>query len=399
LIAEIVTIGTELLLGEIVDSNAAHIARELALVGIDHYITTTVGDNEARITRILRQALARSDVVITTGGLGPTVDDVTREAAARATGRVLGTRPELLEQIEAFFRGRGYPMTENNRRQACLPQGAIAIENPVGTAPSFIVEVGEKVLVCLPGVPHEMEYLLRARVLPYLSQRMGAGAVILGRWVHTVAIGESTVGQAIDDLMQSSNPTVGTRAHPGQTDVCITAKADTEQQARQLLDEMEKKVRDRLGAVVYGTDGQTLPQVVVDRLLAQRHTLALAETNTGGRVARDLLATPGGREAVVGVRVALDSEMLAQQMGLSTEGGPEALAETVASALRACYDTHLSLAMIEASEEGATSYIALASAQGVKTRTWPSRGHLEYANERSAHYALDLVRRWLMANA
>jgi nicotinamide-nucleotide amidase len=128
LIAEIVTIGTELLLGEIVDSNAAHIARELALIGIDHFITTTVGDNEARIVTILVQALSRSDVVITTGGLGPTVDDVTREAAARATGRALVFRPELLQQIESFFLGRGYTMTENNRRQACIPEDAIAIE-------------------------------------------------------------------------------------------------------------------------------------------------------------------------------------------------------------------------------------------------------------------------------
>ncbi len=399
MIAEIVTIGTELLLGEIVDSNAAHIAKELALIGIDHYITTTVGDNEARITNILQQALARSDVVITTGGLGPTVDDVTREAAARATGRTLVLRPELLEQIEAFFSSRGYTMTESNRRQARVPDGAIAIENPVGTAPSFIVEVGNKALICLPGVPREMEYLLRERVLPYLGERVGAGAVILGRWVHTVAIGESAVGEAIGDLMLSSNPTVGTRAHPGQTDVCITAKADTEDEARQLLDEMEQQLHERLGDVVYGTDAETLAQVVVEALLASGQTLALAETKTGGRIARSLLTIPRGKQVVTGVRVALDGQMLARQMGLSDEAAGEALAQAIASELRAAYSADLSLAIIEAADEGAPSHVALASADGVQTRMWPSRSHSEYAIERSAHYALDMVRRWLVSKA
>jgi nicotinamide-nucleotide amidase len=244
-----------------------------------------------------------------------------------------------------------------------------------------------------------MEYLLRESVLPYLSKRMGAGAVILGRWVHTVAIGESSVDEAIGDLMQSRNPTVGTRAHPGQTDVCITAKANTEERARQLLDEMEQRLRDRLGVVVYGTDGQTLAQVVVEALLARGQSLALAETNTGGRVARDLLAVPGGKQVVTGVRVALDGEMLTRQMGLSTEAAGEALAQAIACALRTACSVDLSLAIIEAEDEGAPSDVALATANGVKTRTWPSRGYSEYAIERSVHYALDMVRRWLMANA
>jgi len=397
LIAEIVTIGTELLLGEIVDANAAHIARELALIGVDHLITTTVGDNEARITQILQQALSRSDVVITTGGLGPTVDDVTREAAARATGRELVLSQELMQQIERFFFSRGYTMTDNNARQALLPEGAITIENPVGTAPSFIVEVGAKALICLPGVPREMEYLLRARVLPYLSERMGAGAVILGRWVHTVVIGESTVGQAIDDLMHSENPTVGTRAHPGQTDVCITAKADSAERARRLLDEMEQQVRQRLGDVVYGTDGETLAQVVVDQLLARRQRLALGETSTGGRVARDLLAVPGGAETLAGIRIGLDGSMLAQQMGLQTTATGEGLAQAIAQALHGAYAADLSVAMIDAGEEDAPSHVALAHPQGVKVRTWPSRGYSEHAVARTSHYALDMVRRWLMA--
>jgi nicotinamide-nucleotide amidase len=366
---------------------------------VDHLITTTVGDNEARIVDILQQALGRSDVVITTGGLGPTLDDVTREAAARATGRELILSVELLQQIERFFSLRGYTMTDNNGRQAHMPEGAIAIENPVGTAPSFIVEVGDKALICLPGVPREMEYLLRERVLPYLRERTAAGSVILGRWVHTVAIGESAVGEAIADLMQHSNPTVGTRAHPGQTDVCITAKAETEEQARRLLGDMEQEIRERLGPVVYGTDGQTLASVVVDLLRAHGLTLALAETNTGGRVGRDLLGMPGGQQTVPGVRVALNGEMLARQMELAPDLMGEELALAIAVALRTAHGADLSLAIIEDADEGAPSHVALAWADGVKAREWPSRGYSRHAVERSVHYALDMVRRWLMARA
>ncbi len=289
MIAEIVTIGTELLLGEIVDTNAAHIAQQLTAVGVDHYFTTTVGDNEGRVILALQNALARADVVIATGGLGPTVDDVTREAVSRVAGRELVFHPELLEQIAGLFQRRGLTMSENNRRQAYVPAGAIVVENPVGTAPAFIIELGDKSIICLPGVPHEMARLLQECVLPYLSRKMGKAAVILIRQVHTVAIGESLVDQAINDLMHSGNPSVGTRAHPGQTDVCITAKAATREDARQLLDGMEKQVRERLGTAVYGVDGETLPAAVIQALRQRGLTLALAEASAPGLVALLLL--------------------------------------------------------------------------------------------------------------
>ena len=227
MIAEIVTIGTELLLGEIVDTNSAHIAQQLTAIGVDHFFSTTVGDNLERIMSALRLALSRADVVITTGGLGRTVDDVTREAVGAVAWRELEFQPRLLEQIEGFFQRRGATMSPNNRRQAYVPAGAVIIENPVGTAPAFAVELDQKAIVSLPGVPHEMAYLLREVVLPYLSQRMGEHAVILVRQVHSVCIGESMVDQQITDLMHQRNPSVGTRAHPGQTDICITAKADS----------------------------------------------------------------------------------------------------------------------------------------------------------------------------
>jgi nicotinamide-nucleotide amidase len=397
LIAEIVTIGTELLLGEIVDSNAAHIARQLAAVGVDHYYTTTVGDNEERIVGVLLDALSRSEVIITTGGLGPTVDDVTRQAVARATGRELVSPPELLAQIEAYFRRRGYTMTDNNRRQAHVPEGAIAIENPVGTAPGFIVEVDEKAIICLPGVPHEMRHLLQERVLPYLTRKMGETAVILGRLVHTVGVGESAVGQAISDLMHSENPTVGTRAHPGQTDVCITAKAATRGEALKLLDAMEAQVRERLGSVVYGADAETLSGVVVAGLRQRGLALALGETNTGGLVARRLLEVEGGAQALAGVRIALDGVALAKEMAMQSPAIDEEVARAVASALCKEYDVDLGLAILEASEEGSLSYMALATPDGLHLSQWPSRGYSGYAIKWTLCRALDTVRQWMVS--
>jgi len=399
LIAEIVTIGTELLLGEIVDTNAAHIARQLATIGVDHYYTTTVGDNEERIAHALRDALARSDVVITTGGLGPTVDDVTREAVARVTERELVFHPELLAQIEAFFRQRGSPMSPNNRRQAYVPREAIVIENPVGTAPAFIVEAGPKAIICLPGVPHEMQHLLQEQVLPYLSRKMGEGAVILCRLVHTVGIGESVVDQAISDLMHSVNPTVGTRAHPGQTDVCITAKAPTRAEALKLLAAMEAQVRERLGSVIYGVDGETLASVVVAGLRSRGLTLALGETNTGGLVARRLQEAEGGAQVLAGVRMALDGMTLAKEMGIALTAADENAARAVAAALRAQYSANLGLAILEGGGEKLRLYIALAAADGQHLRQWPSRGHSDFALLWTLHLALDAVRQWLMSTS
>ncbi|MBN1138014.1 MAG: competence/damage-inducible protein A, partial [Anaerolineae bacterium] len=207
--AEIVSTGTELLLGQIDDTNATYLARQLRDLGIDLFFRTTVGDNELRIAQALDLALSRADVAITTGGLGPTVDDVTREAVARVTGRPLAMHPELLAQIEAFFARFGSHMTDNNRRQACLPEGCIPIENPVGTAPAFIVEDEKGTIITLPGVPHEMRTLMENAVAPYLQKRLGRTEAIVTRVLRTVAIGESRIDQAIADLETSSNPTVG----------------------------------------------------------------------------------------------------------------------------------------------------------------------------------------------
>ncbi len=392
MIAEIVTIGTELLLGEIADTNAAHIARQLASIGVDHLYTTSVGDNEERISGVLRQALDRSDVVITTGGLGPTVDDVTRQAVARAVGRELEFHPELLTQIDAFFRKRGLNMSPNNQRQAFAPAGAIIVDNPVGTAPAFIVEVAAKAIICLPGVPHEMEFLLRERILPYISHRMGQGAIILCRMVHTAGMGESVIDQAINDLMHSVNPTVGTRAHPAQTDVCITAKAATREEAQKLLDPMEAQVRQRLGAAVFGTDDQTLAGAVIAALRRRGWSLAIGETHTGGLVAHRLIEAEGGAQVIRAARIALDMATLAGELGVAPSASEEQTAGLIAQALRERSGSDLALAVLQGSSTPPLLHVALATAAGVQARQWPSRGRTEFATQWAVNTALDVVR-------
>jgi len=286
--AEIVMIGTELLLGDIDDTNAVKLARMLRDIGLDLYYKTTVGDNEARITQALNQALDRAPVVITSGGLGPTVDDVTRQAVATATGRKLVYSPELEAHIAARFRSFGRAMAENNKRQAYIPEGALPLLNPVGTAPCFLSEDrrGRGFIVSLPGVPRELEHMMAHVVSPILVERMGGRQVLSSRILRTCAVGESNIDRAIGDLMTGKNPTVGLAAHAGQTDVRITAKAATAAEAEALLAPVEAELRRRLGVAIYGL-GQETVAAVVGRLLVEWWVgFAVIDTLTGGQLVR-----------------------------------------------------------------------------------------------------------------
>jgi nicotinamide-nucleotide amidase len=261
--------------------------------------------------------MERSDVIITTGGLGPTVDDVTREGVALAVGRPLRESKEALRHIEAFFKRRGRHLSENNRRQARIPEGATVIPNPVGTAPGFIVEHEGRLIISLPGVPREMEHLMRTSVIPFLRERLHTGeTVIKSKVLRTCAIGESSIDERIADLMRSSNPTVGLAAHVGQTDIRITAKAHSQAEADRLIADMEARVRARVGEYIYGTGQETLEEVVA-RLLAQRNArVSIIESNTEGNVARRLKGTPAGPDVVSADMVVLDDLSGLRALGL-----------------------------------------------------------------------------------
>lgn len=326
--SEIISIGTELLLGAIVDTNSAYIARQLKSIGLDLLYTSAVGDNEARIADAIRLALARSTVVITTGGLGPTVDDMTREAVAQATDRALIFDEALLTQIEERFRRWGRTMTDNNRRQAYRPEGSVVIENPVGTAPSFIVDTGDNVVISLPGVPREMEYLLGNAVLPFLRRRFELRGIIKSRVLRVAGLGESVIDQKVGNLEALANPTVGLNAHFGVVDIRITAKAESEGEADRMIADVEQTARERLGDAIFGVDEQTLEGVVLALLAARGQQLAVVEGGTGGRLAARLAEADQGQGVFRGGQIKSAAEMIAG-------GDLEKLAQQTAADLRA----------------------------------------------------------------
>nr|MBN1229673.1 CinA family nicotinamide mononucleotide deamidase-related protein [Anaerolineae bacterium] len=297
--AELVTIGTELLLGEIDDTNATYIARQLSEIGLDLIYRTTVGDNEQRIAEAIAIALNRVDIVITTGGLGPTIDDKTREGIAAATGRRLVFDPDLLDQIASRFVRFNVSMSDNNRKQAYIPEGAVPIENAVGTAPIFVLSTEQGTVMVLPGVPREMKHLLHTELIPLIERQSGRRATIHSLTLRTAGIGESQIDDLIGDLMTASNPTIGLAAHTGQTDIRITAKAGTVELAKQLIAPVEKEIRSRLGTWIYA-DGDALIEEVVAKLLVQNDIrVGVIEHGSGGILCERLQRSLGNSHHLV----------------------------------------------------------------------------------------------------
>jgi nicotinamide-nucleotide amidase len=309
--AEIVVIGTELLLGQIIDTNAAYLAQQLSSIGVNLYYKSTVGDNKGRIVEVLKLASGRSDIVITTGGIGPTLDDMTRESVAEVLGVPLELQPHLLAQIQAMMGSR---YTENNARQAYMPAGARPIENPVGTAPGFIAPTPRGgVIVSLPGVPSELRHLTEHMVMPYLKERFQIAAVIVSRTLKCMGLTESYIDEALDDLIKvGSNPTIGLLAQMqlGEIHVRLTAKAADELAAALLIEPLEVEVRQRLGKAVFGADDVEYEQVVAGLIRQRNLTIAVAEAGLTGGVGHELsLALAGDRHFAAAVVANLPSAL------------------------------------------------------------------------------------------
>jgi nicotinamide-nucleotide amidase len=345
--AEIIAIGTELLLGETADTNTRFIARVLRGLGIDLFRAQTIGDNAGRIAETVRQSLERADVVITTGGLGPTVDDPTRQAIADAVGVPLEFHPELWEQISARIARYGRTPTENQKRQAYIPKNAIVIENPVGTAPAFIVNIAslpptgekagltrsevaglkDKVVISLPGVPSEMETLLTDLIVPYLKDHFDLHEVLKIRTLHVSGLGEGSIDDQIGDLETLANPTVGLTAHSGVVDIRIAAKAGTEIDANRMIASVEQDLRARLGENIFGADISTLEGVTLDAVAAKGWTLACLEVNLEGALQRRLgrakhPAYVGGTSIQAGIAtLAIETDSVRRQFGASAALG------------------------------------------------------------------------------
>jgi nicotinamide-nucleotide amidase len=291
---EIVAIGSELLLGEIADTNTQFIARALREAGFDLQRTAIVGDDVGRIAAVIREAAGRADAVIAAGGLGPTVDDPTREAAAKAAGVELEFHPDLWKSIQARFKHLSRTPTENNRKQAQLPAGSTALPNPFGTAPGFALGIGRSILFAVPGVPSEMVAMISDQVLPALHRRSGAADVVRKRTLHVAGLGESQIDQRIGRWESMENPTVGLAAHAGLTDVRIVARAPDAAGAERIATAAEEGIRAALGEWVVGADEQTLAGSIF-HLLGPGGSLASVEFGTDGALAGLLAAEDSPR--------------------------------------------------------------------------------------------------------
>lgn len=405
--AELISIGSELLLGQIVDTNASWMAQRLAENGVNLFYKTTVGDNFGRMTAILNAALDRADVVITGGGIGPTQDDLTREAVAKVTGRKVAVHEPSLEELRERFQRRGFILTKNNERQAMIPEGAIVVKNPNGTAPAFIVESERGVVISLPGVPFEMKWLFDNEVLPYLSKKFGLAQTIHYRVLKVADIGESGVDDRIGKLIAGSeNPTVGVLAHPGQVDVRITARAGTLHEAAKLIDPVEAEVRMLLGDHVFATDDQTMASVTGELLKANNTTVATCEDLSGGAVA-DAIHEAAGQLFAEGV--ILNSNEALDRLAISGEETPpfkdgKTRSMALARAIRRMAGTEIGIA-VHAVPEGdqraenlgrGETYVSLATANSERSRHVRSAGSGRPDRQRAAMHALSLLRRHLL---
>jgi competence/damage-inducible protein CinA-like protein len=338
--AELVAVGTELLIGQIANTNAEWISERLAELGVDVLHHQVVGDHTERIVDAIRLATSRSDVVIVTGGLGPTQDDVTRPALSEVAGATLVPHPDIEAELRDRFRIRGREMPESNLAQAEVPEGGRFIRPERGTAPGLIVSVGDATVYAMPGVPSEMREMMEGTVLPELAERAGPSSLV-SRTLRCYGLAESRISELLDDLFHmAANPSVAYLAGGGEVDVRLTAKGSP-QEAVALLDPLEQQVRDRLGDHVYGTGEDTL-ESVVGRLLSERGlTLACAESLTGGGLGERITAVPGASSYFLGTAVtyALDGKRAILHVSEETLEGPgpvsrECAAEMAAGARR-----------------------------------------------------------------
>lgn len=311
--AEVVSIGTEILMGEIVDTNSAYLAAELAKLGIDLRWGEKVGDDPDRLFEVLNGAWQRSDITITTGGLGPTSDDLTRETISRVMGEEMTVQDDLLKHLESQFAGRGSPMPATNIKQATLIPSAKAIPNPMGTAPGWWVEKNGHIIIAMPGPPRELDRMWSNEVAPRLKE-LNPGVAIVTRTLKTFGISEGGLDEMISPLFKSTNPSLGIYSKEDGIHLRAIATAPTEAEARELIEPMEREIRDIVGDdSIWGVDDDT-PNTMAAKLLLDNHlTLGLMESFTGGLLASDLAEIPGAQQFLRGSIVASDPSVLKAQ--------------------------------------------------------------------------------------
>ena len=405
--AEILSCGTEILLGHITDTNATYLAQNLPPLGIDLYYVSTVGDNQGRIVETLRRAWERSDLIIMTGGLGPTEDDLARESISELLGEEMRVDPQLEQELREKFAHMSMTMPERNVKQATLILSAQALQNPIGTAPGWWVEKDNRIIVAMPGVPREMYRMWENEVQPRLTDRVGGG-VLFTRILRVTGIGESTVEEQLDSLIHSTNPTLATYAKTDAIDVRISAKMATKEEAEKQVVDMEVKVRDILGNHVFGIDSDTLSSVVGDLLQAQNQTLGVMESITGGLLSSALTDVKGSSSHFIGGLVTYSTDMK-EWMGVPKEtvsrygAVSEQTARAMAHAVRERLGTTFGIGITGVAgpdlQEGkpvGTVHIAVEGPEGVVTSKGSGwRGNRQDNKRYAALTALNLLRQFL----
>ncbi|GAB4196695.1 MAG: competence/damage-inducible protein A [Phycisphaeraceae bacterium] len=413
--AVILSIGDELVLGQTVDTNTAYLASRLAELGILTRYHQTLPDNLVLIAQAIRQAADQSELLLVTGGLGPTKDDLTRQALAEAMGVGLELNAESLKQIEAFFAGRSKPMSESNRVQAMLPIGSQGIPNERGTAPGIRAKLGRCDIFVMPGVPHEMRGMFEKSIVPEIQSSAGVGRIILTTKINTFGLGESAVGQLLGDLMnRDRNPTVGTTVSGGIVSVRVRCVSNDPEKARQALEETVEQVEQRLGPIVFGRDEESLAESLLQALRKTRRKIATAESCTGGLIGAMLTDVPGSSDVYLGGWVTYTNDMKCRELDVpeqTIEQYGAVSGQTVCAMARGALDTsHADIAVAVSGIAGPTGgtpdkpvgtvWIGVAEKHNdtIRTRAVLSRfpGDRQAVRRRAALCALQIARLTLL---
>lgn len=406
--AELISVGTELLMGQIVNTNARDLSIWLSELGINLYYQTVVGDNPLRLEKTMRDALSRSDLVIVTGGLGPTGDDLTKETAAKLMGMTLALDEDSLLAIEAYYKKVGRPMAPCNRKQAMMPVGGIIIPNPVGTAPGCIMEQDGKSMILLPGPPNEMTRLFEDTVRPYLEGK--SGGKLYSRILHVFGIGESSVEEELKDLMQGEEVTVAPYAKLGEVHLRVTTRCTNDEEGEKKLRPVIEEIEKRLGDTVYTESDQSIAGAVLELLKKKKMTLATAESCTGGMIGEALTEIPGASEVYLGGAVTYSNALKEKMLGvpketLDTVGAvsyetAKAMSEGIRKETGA--DIGVSVTGIAGPDGGTAQkpvglvYVSVSTGE----KTWVKELHLSGSRHRIRQFtllhALDEVRKYLL---
>lgn len=409
MVAEIICVGTELLMGQIVNTNAQYISKRLSELGVNLYFEVTVGDNPKRLEETIKTALSRSDIAILTGGLGPTVDDITKEVSASVMGKELVLHEESVTKIAEYFKARGIPMPENNTKQAMLPKDGIILENSCGTAPGCIMEKDEKALILLPGPPVEMKAMFESGVAPYLEKR--SGEILYSRIVRIYGMGESLVQEKLKDFFEDqSRVSIAPYVKTGETTLRLTTRCKNEKEGEKVLLPILEKIKTRLGDVVYSIDDEELEEVVVKLLKEQGKTLALAESCTGGLISAKIVSVSGCSDVFIESAVTYANHAKVRRLGVKEE----TLLKHGAVSYETAYEMAEGIRKMSGSDIGASVtgiagpsggskekpvglvYIAVSTKDGTEVQKLNLGNVREVVRERAAKAVIDMVRQSLI---